>query len=99
VFVCVPTELASVSWSACTVEMLHACPVPPIDSWCSQAVCSHVTARETERVYVTRLCFLPFETSYGETMLSSAPGFPKEQVCSKVPRLHPFVLPARATCR
>lgn len=57
--VCVcSTELASVSWrSACTVAMLHACPVPPNDSWCSQAVCSHVTARGAERVYVTRLCF------------------------------------------
>ena len=58
VCVCVPAELDSVSWrSACTVAMLHACPVPPIDSWCSHAVCCHVTAREAERVFVTRLCF------------------------------------------
>ena len=38
-YVCVPTEFASVSWrSACTVAMLHACPVPLVDSWCSHAV-------------------------------------------------------------
>jgi hypothetical protein len=51
--VCVPTELASVSWR-------RAGTVPPIDSWCRHAICSHVTAREAELVYVTRLCFCIF---------------------------------------